>query len=77
MQNRAVLREIDLVAAEHRVDPFPQARLLREPLEQRQRLVGDTVFRIVEKETGRLGSQSPPSLRIAGEELAQVPPANL
>jgi hypothetical protein len=34
VQDRALLRDIDLVAREHGVDPFPQARFLGQPDEE-------------------------------------------
>src|SRR5262245_38238761 len=47
VQNRAVLCDVDLVAAEHRVDASSQTALLSQLDEQPHRLVGDAVLRIV------------------------------
>ncbi len=54
MQHRAVLRDVDLVPAEHRIDLLSQTRLLGQLDQQLQRLVVDAVLRIVEKDPARL-----------------------
>ena len=51
MEDGAVLRDIDLVAAEHGVDLIAQCRLASEPQQERQRLVSNPVFGIVEVES--------------------------
>ena len=73
VQHGAVLGDVDLLAAEHGVDPRAQARLLGQlRRSSRERLVGDAVLRVVEVEAGRLGGQALAALGIVGEELAQV-----
>ena len=58
MQNRAILRDVDLLAREHGVDVLPQAGLLRKLDEKPNRFVGDSVLRVVEVETRRLRRQA-------------------
>ncbi len=77
VQHRALLADIDLVTAEHCVDARAQAGFLGEPQQQRERLVGDAVLRVVEVETGGLGSEALAALRILGEERAEVERADL
>ena len=52
-------------------------RVLGQPEQQLQRLVGDPVLRIVEIDSGTLGRQSLAALRILGEELPQMQPLHL
>ena len=54
VQHGAVLGDVDLLAAEHRVDALAQPRLLRQRQQQAQRLVGDAVLRVVEVDAGGL-----------------------
>ena len=54
MEDRAILGEVDLFAAEHRFDPLSQARFIRQFEEERQRLAGDALLRIVEEESRAL-----------------------
>ena len=54
VQHGTVLRDVDVLAGEHRVAPLRHAALLGERDEQAQRLVGDPVLRVVEEEPGRL-----------------------
>ncbi len=77
VQHRAVLGDVDLLAAEHRVDPRAQPAFLGELDQQRERLVGDAVLRVVEVEARRLGRQALAALRVVGEELAQMQVAHL
>ena len=54
VKHRALLGDVDLLAAEHGVDALAQARLLGELEQQRQGLVGDAVLGIVEIDSGGL-----------------------
>ena len=72
VEHGAVLGDVDLVAPEHGVDPLAQPRLLRQPDEQRDGLVGDAVLRVVEEEAGALGGQALAARRVVGEERPQV-----
>ena len=64
--------DVDLLAAEHRVDPRAQAGLLGELDEEAQRLVGDAVLRVVEVDPRGLRRQALAARRIVREELAQM-----
>ena len=72
VQHRALLRDVDLLAAEHGVDALPQAGLLRQLQQQFQRLVGDAVLGIIEKKADSLGGKTLASLRVVGEQLAEM-----
>ena len=72
MQDGAVLRDIDLLAAEHRVDAIAQPRLLRELQQQSQCLVGDPVLGIVEIDSGRFERQPLAAFVIVGKKLPQM-----
>ena len=62
VQHGAVLGDVDLLAAEHRVDALAQARLARPAATQQpQRLVGDAVLRVVEVEAGGLERSAAPA----------------
>ena len=72
VQHRAVFRDVDLLAAEHGVDPLAQAGLLRQLQQEPQRLVGDAVLRVVEVEAGGLRRQPLAACGIVREELAEM-----
>ena len=69
MQHGAILGDVDLVAAEHGVDAPAQVGLVGQPAQQRQRLVGDAVLGVVEKDAGRLGGQPLAACRVVREQL--------
>ena len=72
MQHRAILRDIDRVAAKHRLDALAQSGLLGELDQQPQRLVGDAVLGVVEIDPGALDREALPALGIIREELPQM-----
>ena len=73
MKDRAILGDVDLVAAEHRVDPPAQIRFIRELAQQSHRLVGDAMLGVVEIDAGGFGRQPLSAAGIVLEQLAQVP----
>ena len=77
VEHGAVLGDVDVLAAEHRVPALGDAALVGELREQLQRLVGDPVLRVVEEEAGALGDQPLAAVGILGEQVAQVPLADL
>ena len=77
VEDGAVLGHVDPVAAEHRIGALRQARLVGQLDEQAQRLVRDTVLRVVEVEAGALGGEPLAARRVLGEEVAQVEIADL
>ena len=72
MEHRSVLRRVDPVTAEHRVDPIAQAGATSEREEERERLVGEPVLRVVEEDARRLGSHSLAPLGVGREQIAEV-----
>ena len=72
VEDGPVLGDVDLLPPEHGVDPGAQARLLGQPDEEPQRLVGDAVLRVVEEEAGALGGQALAARRVVGEERPQM-----
>jgi hypothetical protein len=71
VQDGATLGEIDLLAAEHRVDSFAQAAFFREREKQAHGFVGDPVLGVVEENAAGLGGETLATRRIVGEKLAQ------
>jgi hypothetical protein len=71
VQDRAVFRDVDLLAAKHRIDPLAQAGLLRKRDEQAQCLLVDAVFRIIEEDAGGLGRHPLAPAGIAREQVPQ------
>ncbi len=72
MEDGALLGDVDLVAAEHRVDPLAQAALARQGEQQPQRLVRHPVLRVVEEEAGGLDREALRAAGVAREEVPQV-----
>jgi hypothetical protein len=77
VKNRSVLRDVDVLAPEHRVPALGDAALVGELAEQLQRLVGDPVLRVVEEESSALGGQALAAAGVLGEDLSQVAAADL
>ena len=77
VEHGAVLRDVDVLAAEHRVASLGHAALVGELAEQPQRLVGDPVLGVVEEEAGALGDQPGAALGVLGEQVAQMALADL
>ena len=77
MEDGAVLGDVDLLAAEHRVDAIAQPGLLRQLPQQTERLVGDAVLGVVETEAGEFHRHSLAALRVVREERTQVQAADL
>ena len=72
MQNRAVLGDVDALAAEHGVHALAQPTFVRQPQEQTQRLAREAVFRVVEVQTDRLEGETIAALGVVGEQLSQM-----
>jgi hypothetical protein len=67
VQHRAIFRRIDFLAAEHRVNPFPQARFLCQLQQHFKGRVGDPVFGIIQIKAGGLNGHTLAPLGISGE----------
>ena len=63
VQDGAVFRDVDLLAAEHGVDPAAQAGFLRQLQKELERFVGDAVLRVIEEDARRLGRHPLAALR--------------
>ena len=72
VQHRAVLGDVDVLAAEHGVAALGDPARAGELHEQRHRLVRHPVLRPVGVPACCLAAQPTPAIRIAREELAQV-----
>ncbi len=72
VQDGAVFRDVDLVAAKHRFDVLLQAALFGELEEQLERFIGDAVLRVIEEDADGFGGVARAALRILVEELTQV-----
>ena len=77
VEDGAVFGDVDLLAAEHRVDAFTQAAILGELEQEGERLVGDAVLRVIEVQARCLGRETLTALRVVGKQVAQVPPLHL
>ena len=67
VQYRAFFRDVDLLAAEHRIDALAQAGFFGKLKQELQGFVGDAVLGIVEKHADGFGSHALTALRIVGE----------
>ena len=72
MQDCPVLREVDSIPSEHRLDPLSETALLSECNQQSDRLVSDAVLRVVEVEARAIGRQTLSSRLIIFEELSKM-----
>jgi hypothetical protein len=72
VQDRAVLGDVDLVAAEHRRPLLREMARLGEADQQGQRLRGDTVLGKVENEARALCGEPLGALRVLGKQRAQI-----
>jgi len=72
VEDRAILRHVDLPAREHGVDALAQARLGRQLDEVPHRLVGDAVLGVVQVDPGRVQRQALAAPGVALEQVAQV-----
>jgi hypothetical protein len=72
----SLLRGVDLLATEHRIDPRAQPALLREADEQRGGLVSDSVLGVVEVQAWSLCCQTFTASRILREQLTEMHRAN-
>ena len=68
----AILRDVDPLAGEHRLDALTQARSAGERQEQLDRLVGHHVLRVVEEEVAGFGREPLRAVGIVGEQPTQV-----
>jgi hypothetical protein len=67
-----VFGTVDLVAAEHGLDPRSQTGLFRQLDEELKRLVRNTVFRVVKVNANRFGRHPPATFRVSGKEASKM-----
>ena len=72
VQDGAAFGHVDLLAAEHRVDPVAQTGTVRELEEESHRLVGDAVLGVVEVHALSLDREALAAFRVSGEQVAEV-----
>ena len=72
VQDGAVLRDVDLLAPEHGVDPGAQAGFLRQLQEELEGFVGDAILRVIEEDAHSLGRHPLAAPGIIREELPKV-----
>ena len=72
MQDRAVLRDVDLFTPEHGVDPRLQIGILGQSQEQLEGLVGDAILRVIEEDAQVLCRHPLAALGIIREQLSKV-----
>ena len=72
VQDGAVLRDVDLFAPEHGVDPRSQAGFLRQLQEQLEGFVGDAILRVIEVDAHGLGRHPLAAMGIIREQLSKV-----
>jgi hypothetical protein len=72
VEHRALLGDVDLLAAEHRIPPLGHAGVVGHRDQQAQGLVGHAVLGVVEEQAGALGGHPLAALAWLGEQRAQV-----
>ena len=72
MQNRAVFGDIDLLAAKHRLDAFPQVALLCQLSQQLERVIRNSIPGVIEINASGFERQPLATGGIIDEESAQV-----
>jgi hypothetical protein len=77
VEHRAVLGDVDPVAAEHRLPPLGEPRLLGEVDQEANRLVRRTVLRVVEVEAGAFSGETLATCGVVGEQVTEVELADL
>ncbi len=72
MQNRALLRDVDLFAAEHGVNTVSQAGFFRELKQEFESFVGHAVLGIIEVQAQRFDRHALTALRVVCKKLPQM-----
>ena len=72
MQDRAVFRNVDFVAAEHGLDAPAESAVLRQPEEQFQGLPGYAIFRVIQVQADRFDRHALAAGGILRKKLAQM-----
>ena len=72
VENGAVLGRVDLVATEHRIDAVAEAGGIGQRDEIGNGLLGDDIFRVVEKEAGGFELELRGAVGVRSKEFAEV-----
>lgn len=76
VEDGSFLRDVDFVSAKHGIDAAAQARLFCQLQQERERLIGDAVLRIIEVDADGLSRHALPALWIVREECPKMPLPN-
>ena len=77
VQDRPLLRDVDLLSPKHGVDARLQAGFLGQPDEKLEGFVGDAILGVVQEEAHSLGGHPLAALGVIREEISQMQFANL
>ena len=77
VEDGALFRDVDFVAAEHGVDARAQAGLLGQLQQERERFAGDAMLRIIEIDADGLDGHSLAARSVVSEEFSEMQLADL
>ena len=72
VKHRAILGQVDVIAAKHGVDPLAKPGLFREIQQQFHGFAGDAVFGVIEKNAFRFQREACRATGVVREELPQM-----
>jgi hypothetical protein len=72
VEDGPVLRDVDLLAAEHGVDPGAQAAFLRQLQKEFERFLGNAILGVIEVDANRLGGHALAAFGIIREKLPEM-----
>jgi hypothetical protein len=72
VEYRTILRDVDVLAREHRIDLLTQSCGVREVNQARDRVIPNQVLGVVQEQVATLDSEALCPLRISGKLLTQV-----
>ena len=72
VQDCSLLRDVDLVASEHRIDPRSQARFLCQFDEKADGVGRDAILGVIQEEAHILGRHPLTACGVTGEQIAQM-----
>src|SRR5580704_18791565 len=77
MENRPVLRDIDLVAPKHRIDLGPQTGFVGQLQQQRDGLAGDAIFRVIQIKADVFDYKALAAFPVISKELSKMQVSDL
>jgi hypothetical protein len=72
VQNRSILRDIDLLTAEHRLRSRPQSGFLRKLIKELECFVGDPILGVIEEQAHGFSGHPLTALGIGREKVAEM-----